>query len=61
MNETQAREVGSLIAQSGLADIVDVAVVEGAVRRGDAVVTTNRSHIEQVADVTNSSIPIHDV
>ena len=61
MNETQAREIGSLIAQSGLADIVDVAVVEGAVRRGDAVVTTNRSHIEQIADVTNASIPIHDV
>ncbi len=61
MNETQAREIGSLIAQSGLADIVDVAVVEGAVRRGDAVVTTNRNHIEQIADVTNASIPIHDV
>lgn len=61
MQEGQAREVGSLIQRSGLNDIVDVAVVEGAVRRGDAVVTSNRNHIEQVADVTSGSIQIHDV
>lgn len=61
MQEAQAREVGALIGRSGLADIVDVAVVEGAVRRGDAVVTSNRGHIEQVADVAGGSIPIHDV
>jgi len=61
MSETQARDVGSLIGQGGLVDIVDVAVVEGAARRGDAIVTTNRSHIEQVAGVTGTSIPIHDV
>lgn len=61
MNEPQARAVGLLIKRSGLADIVDVAVVEGACRRGDAVVTSNRSHIEQVADAARESIPMHDV
>lgn len=61
MNELQARAVGLLIRRSGLADIVDVAVVEGACRRGDAVVTSNRSHIEQVADAARESIPMHDV
>lgn len=61
MNELQARAVGSLIGRSGLVDIVDVAVVEGAGRRGDAVVTSNRAHIEQVADASGESIPICDV
>lgn len=61
MNELQARAIGTLIGQSGLADIVDVAVVEGAARRGDAVVTSNRGHIEQVADAAEMSFPIYDV
>lgn len=61
MEEAQAREVGFLIGRSGLVDVVDMAVVEGAIRRRDAVVTSNRGHIEQVADVTGKSLPIHDV
>ena len=61
MNELQGRAVGTLIGQSGLVDIVNVAVVEGASRRGDAVVTSNRTHIEQVAHAVRESIPIYDV
>lgn len=61
MNEIQARVVGTLIGRSGLVDIVDVAVVEGAGRRGDAVVTSNRTHIEQVANTAGEPIPIYDV
>jgi len=61
MNELQARAVGTLIGQSGLVDIVDVAVVEGAARREDAVVTSNRGHIKQVADAAGESFPIYDV
>lgn len=61
MDEAQARAIGTLIRASGLADVVDVAVVEGASRRGDAVVTSNRTHIEQVAYAAEASIPVHDV
>jgi len=61
LTEEQARAVGVLIGRSGLNDTVDVAVVEGAVQRNDAVVTSNRSHIEQVADAANRRIVIHDV
>lgn len=61
MDEVQARAVGALIGQSGLVDIVDVAVVEGAGRRGDAVVTSNRGHIEQVAHAAGESFTIYDV
>jgi hypothetical protein len=40
MTENQARKVGVLAGQSGHDNVVDVTVVEGAIRRGDAVVTS---------------------
>ena len=61
LNETQARQVGWLIARSGLNDTVDVAVVEGVIRRSDVVVTSNRAHLEQVADAVGQRLAIHDV
>ncbi len=61
LGAAQARAVGTLAARSGLDDIVDVTVVEGALRRGDAVVTSNRTHIEQVADSAHAHLPVHDV
>ncbi|MGH3828786.1 MAG: hypothetical protein ACRDQX_16690, partial [Pseudonocardiaceae bacterium] len=61
MTEDQARAVGVLAGHSGLDDVVDVTVVEGAVRRGDAVVTSNRKHIDQVAQVASATIRIADV
>ena len=61
LDEDLARLIGALIARSGLEDTVDVAVAEGAMRRNDAVVTSNRQHIEQVADAVRKRITIHDV
>ena len=61
LTETQARAVGVLIARSGVPDTVDAAVTEGAIRRNDAVVTSNRTHIEQLASAAHRQIAIHDV
>jgi len=61
LDEAAARRVGVLVAESGVTDTVDLAVVDGAVRRGDVVVTSNRSHIEQGAAATGTSLAIHDV
>ncbi|MGH3829387.1 MAG: hypothetical protein ACRDRS_02885 [Pseudonocardiaceae bacterium] len=61
MTEEQARAVGVLAGHSGLDDVVDVTVVEGAVRRGDAVVTSNRKHIKQVAQAAGAALRIADV
>lgn len=61
LGEDQARHVGGLIARSGVDDTVDVAVAEGAMRRNDAVVTSNRAHIEQVASAIGKRIAIQDV
>jgi len=62
LSEEQARQVGGLIARSGLDDTVDVAVAEGALRRNDAVVTSNRPCIAQVANAARGGrIAMRDV
>ena len=53
-----AEAVGVLAARSGHGDIVDVAVVEGAIRRGDAVVTSDRTHVEAIAASTGANLRI---
>jgi predicted nucleic acid-binding protein len=49
MSEDLARSVGVLAGKASHDDIVDVAVVEGAIRRGDAVVTSNAADIAKIA------------
>lgn len=61
LDETMARRVGVLAGKARHDDIVDVAVVEGAMRRGDAIVTSNRSHIEKIASARRKRIRIIDV
>jgi hypothetical protein len=61
MSEELARNVGVLAGKSGHDDIVDVSVVEGAVRRGDAVVTSNTTHIRMVADATGTRLRIESI
>jgi hypothetical protein len=52
MTEHQARAVGVLAGRSGHDDVVDVAVVEGAVRRGDGIVTSDPDDIRRVVGAT---------
>lgn len=61
LTDEHARAVGSLGARSGHDDIVDVTVVEGAVRRHDAVVTSNPTHIRKIADATRARLTIETV
>jgi predicted nucleic acid-binding protein len=61
MSEEQALRVGALAGRSGHDDIVDVTVVEGAIRRGDAVVTSNRRHIERVAAAAGRKVVVEEV
>lgn len=58
MSEDLARRVGVLAGRAAHDDIVDVAVVEGAVRRRDAVVTANDAHIRKVAEAAGVSLRI---
>lgn len=41
----QARRVGALAAATGVADVVDLTVAEGALRRGDIVWTSDPDDI----------------
>jgi hypothetical protein len=53
--------VGVLAGKSGHDDIVDVSVVEGAVRRGDAVVTSNATHIRTITEAAGASLRIESI
>jgi hypothetical protein len=61
LTEQQAKAVGALAARADHDDIVDVTVVEGAIRRHDAVVTSNPTHIRKIADSVRSRITIKPV
>jgi predicted nucleic acid-binding protein len=61
MTEEQARRVGVLAGKADRDDIVDVTVVEGAVRRREAVVTSNEEHIRRVADATRARLRIEHI
>jgi hypothetical protein len=61
MSEELARNVGVLAGRSGHDDIVDVSVVEGAVRRGDAVVTSNLAGIRMVANAIGAILAIESI
>lgn len=57
----QAKAVGVLASKADHDDIVDVTVVEGALRRRDAVVTSNHTHIRKVADAARARLTIERV
>lgn len=61
LTDAQAKAVGALAARAGHDDIVDVTVVEGAIRRRDAVVTSNPSHIRTIADGARVKLVIETV
>ena len=57
----QARRVGVLSGKAAHDDIVDVTVVEGAIRRHDAVVTSNPTHIKSIADAEHTHLVIETI
>ncbi len=58
LDEGGARRVGTLAAKCHVDDVVDLSVVEGAVRRGDqAVVTADPSDIARIAAAAGR--PLH--
>ena len=61
MSEEQARKVGVLAGKAAHDDIVDVTVVEGAIRRGDAVVTSNEDHIRHIANAARARLRIERI
>jgi hypothetical protein len=56
LSERQAKAVGVLAGKADHDDIVDVTVVEGAIRRHDAIVTSNHTHIPKIAETARTKI-----
>lgn len=61
LTEKQARDVGVLAGKARQDDIVDVAVVEGAARRRDAIVTSNERHIRRIANAAGVQLRIEGI
>ena len=58
LDESGARVVGQLLARSNTTDVVDASVVAGALRRGDAVVTSDQRDIETLASAVGRRVNI---
>lgn len=61
LSERQARDVGVLAGKAGHDDIVDVTVVEGAIRRRQAIVTSNEEHVRRIANAAGVELRIEGV
>jgi len=61
LTDEQAKAVGALATRAAHDDIVAVTVVEGAIRRHDAVVTSNPTHISKIADTARVRLTIETV
>ena len=61
MDADQAKAVGVLAGRADHDDVVDVTVVEGAIRRRDAIVTSNPTHVRAIADAVRARLNIETV
>jgi hypothetical protein len=58
LDDGQARSVGSLAGRAGTTDIVDVCVVEGAIRRHDLVVSSDPDDLQAIAAAAGRRLEI---
>lgn len=61
LTEEQARAVGALAGRAEHDDVIDVTVVEGAIRRRDGVVTSDPDEIRRVAAAIGVALTIEVV
>jgi hypothetical protein len=58
MDEATARLVGAMLGLASSTDVVDASVVVGALRRLDAIVTSDRTDIEHLAQAVGRRVAI---
>jgi hypothetical protein len=58
LDDTQARAVGTIAARAQTTDIVDTTVVEGALRRGDLVISSDPGDLRSIAASINRRLDI---
>lgn len=60
LDKDQARRVGPLATKAATTDIVDASVVEGALRRVDLVISSDREDLKHIAAATGGSLHIEE-
>jgi len=58
LDEPRARRIGRLLAATRTRDVIDAAVVVGAVARGDAILTSDPDGIGRLVAGMDSTIPV---
>jgi hypothetical protein len=58
LDDAQARAVGALAARASVTDIVDAAVVEGALRRHDLVVSSDAGDLQAIASSAGAQLAV---
>lgn len=58
LDERVARAVGQLAGEVRHDDTIDVAVVEGALRRSDAVVTSDPTDVRRIAEAVGATVRV---
>lgn len=61
LTEAAARDIGAALARSSTPDVVDAAVVVGALKREDMVVTGDRADLNRIARALGRRLSIIDV
>ena len=61
LDESHARASGVACARAGTRDVVDAAVVVGALARGDRVITSDPDDLERIAASLYSTIQVHRI
>ena len=57
-NDAYARATGLLIGRAGTTDVVDACVVEGALRRGDVVISSDAGDLNTIASAAGQRLDI---
>jgi len=58
LDEVRGRAAGQACGRARTSDVIDAAVVVGALARGDLVVTSDRRHITKIASALDASMDI---
>lgn len=58
LDDARARAAGALAAMASTADVVDACVVEGALRRGDLVVSSDPDDLQRIAGAVGRRLDI---
>ena len=58
LDDARARAAGTLVGRARATNIVDASVVEGALRRGDAIISSGEGDLNAIAAAVNRHIDV---